>query len=243
MSLEVELDVLSSIYPEIMIESAGGVPIGFSLFLQPSDISKSFTSVCLKCDLRKYPHVIPTFSLTDVKGLSHQNQSILMNCIIKFCGDKEEAHCLIESMSFLSEVVQLIRDTLSHCNYATCSICLDTVTDKDTVQSTPCSHNFHSHCLAAYSSHSLQEHKLKESEYMEPSQARIKSITVRRNNEQNNLVDLASTLEMVKHNIHTLTCGIAEYQEMASLSEEEKIILQTLQAKLTAGRNERERLQ
>lgn len=169
-SLDIEIEALKAIYiHELEVsfdESKRSTCVKVSLHPATADNAEE-QYVCLDLVLdipTEYPDVLPDITIRNPRGLSDEK-------IAKIEQDLQDmAH---ENLGgpMLYQLIEVAKEHLTQENVpcCQCTICLYGFAEGDVFTKTPCYHYFHSHCLARYIRHALEQIAQEEADKLSPT--------------------------------------------------------------------------
>lgn len=169
-SLDIEIEALKAIYIhelEVSVdESKRSTCVKVSLHPATADnAEEQYVCLDLVMDIpTEYPDVLPEITIRNPRGLSDEK-------IAKIEQDLQDmAHENLGS-PMLYQLIEVAKEHLTQENVpcCQCTICLYGFAEGDVFTKTPCYHYFHSHCLARYIRHVLEQIAQEEADKLSPT--------------------------------------------------------------------------
>lgn len=169
-SLDIEIEALKAIYIhelEVSVdESKRSTCVKVSLHPATADnAEEQYVCLDLVMDIpTEYPDLLPEITIRNPRGLSDEK-------IAKIEQDLQDmAHENLGS-PMLYQLIEVAKEHLTQENVpcCQCTICLYGFAEGDVFTKTPCYHYFHSHCLARYIRHVLEQIAQEEADKLSPT--------------------------------------------------------------------------
>lgn len=169
-SLDIEIEALKAIYiHELEVscdESKQSTCVKVSLHPATADNAEE---QYVRLDLvlvipPEYPDVLPEITIRNPRGLSDEK-------IAKIQADLQDTAQENVESPMLYQLIEVAKEHLTEENVpcCQCTICLYGFADGDVFTKTQCYHYFHSHCLARYVRHALEQIALEEADKLSPT--------------------------------------------------------------------------
>lgn len=169
-SLDIEIEALKAIYiHELEVgfdESKRSTCVKVSLHPATADNAEE-QYVCLDLVLdipTEYPDVLPEITIRNPRGLSDEKTAKIEQDLQDMARENLGSQMLYQLIEVAKE--HLTQENVPCCQ---CTICLYGFADGDVFTKTPCYHYFHSHCLARYIRHALEQMAQEEADKLSPT--------------------------------------------------------------------------
>lgn len=157
-SLDIEIEALKAIYIHELEVSCDGSkrPTCVKVSLHPAtadNAEEQYVRLDLVLDIpTEYPDVLPEITIRNPRGLSDEK-------IIKIQQELEDTAQENVGGPMLYQLIEVAKEHLTQENIpcCQCTICLYGFAEGDVFTKTQCYHYFHSHCLARYLRHALEQ--------------------------------------------------------------------------------------